>query len=375
MKNTMVLSRGTTSIEINTPEYGYTSNVALALSVGDPSSGKIELFDNQSEFDILFCEMAFNLPSAQQKTLQDFIRGVGRGPDIQMLVHRGIDPFGPDLTGEDRRFIVRVVDFDFGGVRKTPYEYLSAKIKFLMKSAPEFTIPSAIPQGSAISIGGINGFPYPHQRVTPDTVYGISITPIYGGDTDFENNTVNYYQANITLRLNRSMAARLVNYLKTTGRANSIPITCGRGVFLFGADNCGEDGSGVYRVKLIDNVIEIVHRSLDVYLVSIKICFKKWYSTDSSSSVSFSSYSDNSNSLSTSLSNSSSSDSSHSSASASLSSSSLSVSSSSDSSSSDSSSSVSASKSSSLSFWSSSQASISQSSFSNSSSSGSMVST
>lgn len=158
MKSTITLSRGAVSAEINTPQYGYKTRIRMALSITARSDGRTGIFDLGRENDTRYCEADFVLDETQAGKLHSMIRADARGEAMQLLVHDNINPFGPDLGGGDRRFMVRIPESSLGNAQERPWLTFPESVVMSMESAPDCQMPAKRDQGGNLAIAGVPGF-------------------------------------------------------------------------------------------------------------------------------------------------------------------------------------------------------------------------
>jgi hypothetical protein len=298
---TITFSRAGSSIKVNTPQFGYTSEIHLALKIGARlGTGKHNPFDNGAEHDIRYFIGRFILNTTQQNNLQTFFRTEtqGRGHTVQMLVPKGIFPFGPDLGGGPRRFQVRLIPskskWGFSGRR--PWLQYHNELVFVMVSAPSYSLPERIGQGNRLQIGPVTGFRFPPSWYEASTTYRVSTLVTYGGypHTIDATNQADYWETGFRVTGNETMAAHGISYLAGTARGSAFHIRCEANAYPFGRDH-GEgepnSGAGDFTVRLLEPVISVTHHGINQFEFGLKLGLEKWYPRDSSSSCSTSSYS------------------------------------------------------------------------------------
>jgi hypothetical protein len=282
MKSTITLSRGAVSAEINTPQYGYKTRIRMAMSITARADGKTGIFDNGREFDTRYCDADFILDEIQAEKLHSMLRTDARGEELQLLVHANINPFGPDFSGGDRRFQVRIPESTLGNAEERPYLTFPTSVVFAMASAPECALPPKRDQGGNMAIAGIPGFRQPEDWPHQDTAYSVQTVIGYGGNGASEDRTDNSDQwtATIAATCNESMAARLVHELTQRVRAKTFTITSSTGMYIFGRDG---QSANSYEVQLSDPEISVVHSALDRYTVTFSVRLKDYISKSQSS--------------------------------------------------------------------------------------------
>jgi len=283
MTDQIALNRGATTVTLNGPEWGYTSEIHLAmlLGTGGPlSNGEYHWRDNGIDYDNRFCEMNLVLNSTQQEDLQDFIstQAQGRGATFQLHVPNGIFPFGPDL-GDNRRFQVHLASFTFNGANRSPYMTFNSSLRLFLVSSPSYDVQDIVDTSKAIEIGDIDGFRYPQEMYQPKTNYAVYPGFTYGGgassiDLSSDGDS---WTSEFTVKEHETRTARLLYYLQNTARGSTFSMTAQKNSFVFGRDNCDDrhnEGGGVYTVILTHNVIRCTHPRYNEWLVNLGVSYR-----------------------------------------------------------------------------------------------------
>jgi len=293
MESTVVLTRGATSITINAPQYGAVTRIAMALQITRRGDGKIGIFDEGKQYDTRYADLNFMLPESQQKNLQNLLSTNARGAQFQFLARSRMNPFGPDLAGGERRFLVWAEDFTLGNAIAGPWRNFPTNLTLAMSSAPPCSLPVKRDQGGNLSIAGISGFRQPEEWPASETTYAVDTVIGHGGSGAAEDGTSgsDSWFTTIDATCNESMAARLVHNLTQITRGKTFAIIGARAAYIFGADN-NADGAGTYLVKLASPEIRITQHALDRYTLSFAVCLKDYGTSTSESSVSGSSRSE-----------------------------------------------------------------------------------
>ena len=284
MSDQTILNRGATSVTLDGPEWGYTSEIHMSmfLGTGGPlSNGEYRWRDNGISYDNRFCELQFVLAESQQKDLQDFVRTQtqGRGATFQLNVPKGIYPFGPDL-GDNRRFKVHLADYRFGGANRSPYLTFNSMLRLFYVSSTSYDIPDIVDNSKCIQIGDIDGFRYPQQMYQPKTNYATrpGFTYAKGAQTIDMSSDGDFWTSSFMIRERHLRSARLLHYLQNTARGSTFSIVAQNNSFVFGRDNSSEfnAGSGSYTVVLTDNIIRCVHKNYNQFETQMNVSYRSY---------------------------------------------------------------------------------------------------
>lgn len=279
--------RGTNSITINTPQFGYKTEIHMAMKRGDRlASGLYPWFDNGKDYDHRLFIAEFILNASQQKELQDFFsddaKGRGAGVNgIQLKVPKGIFPFGPDLGDGERRFMVALGSSDFSGAQRRPWLNFTSRLVFVLKSAPDYDVKDQVSETKAVTIGNIDNLRYPRAGYAPDTNYAVDSIVTHGGVVRTLDRTAggDWYTTRFLLIENAAKTAQLVKYLQSTARATAFTLWVQKNSFVFGRDNSDaafKEGAGTYTVNLLDNVIKISHTKLHQFSTDISLSMRSY---------------------------------------------------------------------------------------------------
>jgi len=219
--------RGANSITVNTPQFGYKTEIHMAMKQGDRlGSGLYPFYDNGKEYDHRLFIAEFILNAAQQKELQDFFNDdtMGRGAGtngIQLRVPKGIYPFGPDYGDGDRRFMVALIKSDFSGAHRRPWLNFTSQLVFVLISTHHYNFPSQPNEIKAVTIGNVDNLRYPRAGYESDTNYAVDsiITHSGGAHTLDRTSGGDWYTTKFLLVENALKTAQLLNYLQQTARA------------------------------------------------------------------------------------------------------------------------------------------------------------
>jgi len=277
-------SRGGTAVAVDTPQYGYTVQIHLALAGGDRlSNGDCDWFDRGRAYDFRTVDAEFVLDQVMQKQLQDFFTDsdLGRGNRVQVRVPAGCYLFGPDLGGGDRRFTAHMLGSSFGGAQRSPYLRFNTRLTLVLDTAPAYALPDRVVRSRNLSIGGVDGLHYPPNWFAPEPQMNVLALPQYGGGASVLDRTADADAAytSFVLAENALDTAYLCDYLVRAGRGNDIVVIGRTSTYLFGRANAGSGtaaGSGSYVVGLGDPLIKVTHKGVDVFETELRFVFKSY---------------------------------------------------------------------------------------------------
>jgi hypothetical protein len=163
------------------------------------------------------------------------------------------------------------VSTEQGGMQLSPFRRFNTMFEFVLVSAPTYTVPSKVNQGSLI-IGTVDGLKYPQKS------FGLNVNRNYR--TDLTTNgtpysidgatTADSYEASCTVNAHPTNAGRLIQYL-TSARGADISVPAATGYYMFGA----EKGSGdTYICKQLTNPLTITHDSCKSMSIPLRFVLK-----------------------------------------------------------------------------------------------------
>jgi hypothetical protein len=310
---TIEFKRGANAITVNTPQFGYRTEVHMALRITERlGHGLRRIWDQGADYDVRFFMPNFVLEEDQQEDLQGFFSDAarGRGVDCQLRVPQGIFPFGPDL-GDYRRFQVRLVTIEPRGAGRHPWLHFHSDLSFVLIKAPSYSLPSIVTQGGRLRIGSVSGFRFPPEFYGAETRYASDTAVTHGGGahTLDRTATADHWECGVNIVANKGLTAHLIDHLVGTVRGAAFEMATSRNSYLAGRDH--EDsgkllGAGIYDVRLTHNVLSVTHRRFDEWAMDMRVQMERHHGV-SSSSISTSSFSHSSDSSSSELSSSASS--------------------------------------------------------------------
>ena len=283
--STMTLTRGVNTIEVNTPQFGYNTEILIAMHRSPRlSNGAFHWQDNGIAYDNRICKCTLLLNSTQQKNLQDFFNTdtKGRGNEFQLKVPKGFFPFGAD-KGSPRRYRVRLLNSNFRGASASPWLNFETELTFALIYDSNYTIPSETHVIKPLQIGTVHGLRYPKEWYDPTTSHGVSTTLMHGqrARTIDKSDASDYYDTNFKVAEKENLTANLIYYLQNTARGSVFGIAVQKKSFIFGRDKCdtgANEGGGLYDVTLANNVINIIHERKDSFMIDISLSYRSYTS-------------------------------------------------------------------------------------------------
>lgn len=260
---------GGDSIQIDFPEYNYTTTSHLAISITKTMAG-YKIWDNGISNDYRTCSIdRFYIDSTQSKSIDDFILA-NRGENINLVLPEGSGffPFAPD-KGDYGTFVVKIIDRKFGQFDQ--FSRYSKSLELLLVTPPSYEFPEISQQGS-FQIGSVDGLLYPQLGIDVETQYGIGTGISYGGDAYSVDIKRNVYTAEFTQQCNTSLASYLMAFITgATGRDSDITVVAPTNYYLFGIQN---GSSGTYTCKITQSVIECKHVGNEQFEIKIPLWMK-----------------------------------------------------------------------------------------------------
>jgi hypothetical protein len=271
----IIFSTGTAQAIVNTPQYGYESEIHMGLRYAEHRGAKWGIFDRGASYDYRILKTAtLRLTATEQNDLNIFFlsSSAARGETVNLILgkkHTGFFPFLPD-NGDIGTFTCRVLSYEQSGMLLSPYQQFETDISLVMVTAPGYTIPAqAKTAAGGLKIGTVSHIRYPQRGISPEPQHAIS-TIIANNGTPYsvDNGTSgDAYITALDLDLNETTAAALINYLVTSGRGNEIKIIAKDNNYLYGRE---KGAAGTYWSQLIDNIITVRHDRYNGFSTSLK---------------------------------------------------------------------------------------------------------
>lgn len=264
---------GSTDVELPAPRWGYETRIVLPLIITKLTPGNgYSIWDNGSNYDIRFCKCTWFLSLADTNSLIDILRNSAKGRAADLTLKLGNDsgffPFGPD-KGDSGDFIVRLVSPEPRGSIGHPADYFYTECDFVfVGSYPAYELPEAQIDGS-LQIGTIGSLRYPQPMHVQTIHYGVNTVITHNASSyanDFTS-TGDEYQCSMDLTQCQANAARLIDHLTGTVRANNVNIIPPANSYLFGREN---GGTATYVCQWPQNEIVINHTQHDQFNFGLK---------------------------------------------------------------------------------------------------------
>lgn len=257
--NTMqFVSADSTAITISLPLRGYGCEIHMPIIIaGKHPFGYAEPFDMDSagSFDYrILTTCKLQLPASQKKALNEFLKNesYGRTENFTLRlgsIPTGFFPFGPDL-GDVGDFTVRLLTQQQGGMLLAPLRYWQDDISLVLVSAPSYTPPAGVGQGSFI-VGTVDGLLYPQNTFNPVSQYNFSTALSRSGVPSSMDgaDSSNSYESTWDQQCNTGKAAELLAMLTgPLGRSKTISIIGAKDFYVYGSDKFS---AGIYFSKFL----------------------------------------------------------------------------------------------------------------------------
>lgn len=253
--------------EVNNPTIGYTSTIKPALVHQALMPRGYSIWDNSYLRDQRICKAIFLMSNTLTTILVNLFTDSdkGRGLDIELdlgATPTGFFPFGPDF-GDKGIFNVRMINIIVGGSKEAPYLNFETEVTLGMVTKPVYTLPTEVPEGVNFSIGTITDLRYPPDFPLPDSNYLMNTNVMRNGTVYYTVDKLeNQYFTKLPMLCNQSKAAALLKHLTETVRGNDVTLLGDANFYLFGPDVIG---SGQYKTKWMNEVVEITHINYDLF--------------------------------------------------------------------------------------------------------------
>lgn len=275
---TITLAQGANTISIDPPQYGYSVDLNMALSIKETADGKLAIYDSGSSYDYRILSIEFMLNRTQQISLLGFLNNqlYARGKDITMPLGTsptGFYPAGPD-KGDVGTFGLHLIDFEDTTYLYNPYRYFRTKAIFKIVSMPAYSLPSRTGYGEgdfSIKAGGqtaIGNLRFPQEGIQFKFLPGIDEKLTQSGvpySVDCGNNA-DGYESSFTIVGNQPNMAAVIDELCTDIRGAEFLINSDDDILPFGVLKNGYD----CYAKLIDYKLKITHVSETEFAVGLR---------------------------------------------------------------------------------------------------------
>ena len=267
MSSTITIRARGIDYDFPTPEYGYTTEIMLAMLHQQLYPGQAySIWDNGAANDYRLCKGDFLLNASDANGLITIYQSgsVGRGISIELHLHNtsGFFPGGPD-KGDSGKWMIRFTKIEPGGVEEEPYKYFRVHTEFVIESYPSYSLPSPVTEGD-LQIGSITGLRWPPNWSDPINEIAVNAQLTYTGAATVVDKTTAADQEKCVLPmvLNQSKAAALINHMAGTVRDNNLNIVTKGDCYLFGRI---PGAAGTYSCQWIDGAIKIIHNRHDEF--------------------------------------------------------------------------------------------------------------
>lgn len=269
------------SIEVNMPVFPYKSIIDLPFDIQKLDDGTYGAYDHGADhdtYDIRRCQCRLMLTPAEQVTLNDFLREdniaitKGRAYDVTLKMNAGSGffPFCPD-KGDVGDFDVAIIFRRHGTIGESPFKYFVSDIEIVNTGSwPEYSLPAEISEGS-ITIGTITNNRFPPDWFKPKVQYGYFITIEQDSSVQWIDRSENgdWWETFFRMHSNESKAAKVIEYLTGTARANAFNMTANADSYMFGRDK----GNGIFSTQLIQDSIIVTHEKYNLFTYSLNLSY------------------------------------------------------------------------------------------------------
>ena len=276
-KSIQLTNPNTDTITVKGFNRGYKTLIKYPFDIQELEVGTFTSFDNGAgteNFDIRECMGEIILTAADQQTLNNFLNVTattsGRAKDLtlDLITDSGFFPFGPD-KGDKGPFTVTFQILSSPGIGPTPYKHFRNQVKMVNTGAfPAYTLPSEVGEGG-LTIGTITNNRFPIGWFDSDTNYRYDVQVVEGSDSQYidRGESADNFRTSGELVSNESKAAAVIKHLTQTVRNGTFTLAGGTDFFIFGRD---KGSSGTYTVRLLNEIIEIVHELHDRFRYSLR---------------------------------------------------------------------------------------------------------
>jgi len=257
----ITLTAGVDNYRLPAPEWGYTTDLSVALIHSPVLPRGYSVWDNGSSNDFRVCTCTFVLDSTDANTMATLFRDGQKGRALDLTLHlpsgSGFFPFGPD-KGDTGAYTVRAIDFRPGKQLEEPYGYYRYTVSMVCTSYPVYGLPTEVSEGG-LTIGTISELRWPPDWPETESRYDVSTQLTDDGTPYSVNKMTNSYEAMLGMICNESKAAALLNHLVGTVRDGTLTITPPANTCMFGREN----GAGPFTCRWLDEHVQITHAAFD----------------------------------------------------------------------------------------------------------------
>jgi hypothetical protein len=261
---------------INTPQYGYRFEIRMSMRQSDlRGDGLSGWWDNSIDYDSRVCILDLINPADKHLLLEQFTDSgsLGRGNEFDLIVPKGIYPFGPDLGDGRRSYKVRILDEQYKGAQRAPWLNFETTLTLALIETKGYHIPSGPHGETSITIGPVRYNRFPDGWIDTSNDRSI-ITTLTHGQTAHaldRTNSGDAIRSQFELENYPDNIARVIYYLQHVARGTDFKINTENGVFLFGAQKSTVNGAGNYIVRLNNSILSGRHVRYNQFSIGIEL--------------------------------------------------------------------------------------------------------
>jgi len=271
----------TLSAVVPTPEYGYSVEIHMPISISTSDDGTHSAWDaaTAGTYDYRVLTMStWYLTEAQKSELNAVLHSVtdGRCENFYMdlgSTPTGFFPFGPD-KGDYGEFTVRLLSQDQSGCLTAPQYYFKDTLSFVLVTAPAYTPPAHRVEGG-LTIGSVSNVRFPDGGITPRTMYKYETDlSLSGAPLSLDGPAeATGFEADAVLIAGQSKASELVEFF-IANRTTIFTLTTPAKYYFYGYD---QGSSGSYSTMFMGSEIDereivlmITHDRFDQFTMPVK---------------------------------------------------------------------------------------------------------
>lgn len=275
----MKLTYDTTTVEIDNLDFGYQTNVEMALYTSRVGTGKINNYDDGMNCDSFMCRGRVVLNATDMATLFTFYSDTGRGKEITLTetALTGFYPFTPALN-EGTGFKVYLANVRNLGALDTMGKRFGVEITLLLAYEVE-TKPDFVGMRSDCSEGGlilgegaleVSGIRFPKGGFNPKKEYAVypRITrggavygTVYGADSEATD-------TRMTITCTEKTVGNILYRLIHNWRGTAFKMTVPAKHYPFGLD-FGDNTS--FDVKLTSGDVLVRHTRFNEFEITLDV--------------------------------------------------------------------------------------------------------
>jgi hypothetical protein len=288
MAATVTFTSGGSSIVVNTPEFGYESEVHMPIHLERAEDNTYSSWDNDntaaSDYRILSTS-SWKMPVSQKAEFNQFFADSlkGRCETITMnlgATPTGFFPFLPDM-GDKGIFTIRIIKRNQSGILSDPRGYFQDDISMVMVSSPSPSndFVAEIDQGS-FQIALVDGLLFPQDGFKPIADYKFStILSRSGAPSSMDAPSLaDSWSTEFDLECNTGKAQAVLSALLST-RTDDIPIYSPDGYYVYGYDKLS---AGTYNSLCLGSsnteneiIITVKHDRFDHFVIPLKFWMRE----------------------------------------------------------------------------------------------------